>query len=111
MGASLARIDEPECDGVPRETRHVVDADAFHDARAVVGHRLLAQPQRAGDLLGALALRDVAQDLPLALGELLVALGLHRGLAEQLTRLARVVDAARRDALDGLAQLAERCPL
>ena len=55
--------------GTGREKRQagdVVNAQTFHQQGSVAFHRLDAQVQPRGDLLGAMALGDQLQDLPLA---------------------------------------------
>src|SRR5688572_17507246 len=57
---------EPRAQRVAHQPRHVADAKALHDLRAVRLHRLHREVEQEGDLLGALAPGDELQDLPLA---------------------------------------------
>ena len=60
------RLDESAPDGVPRELDTIVHAELLQDVRAVALHRLLADDEPVGDLLGAIALGDQLDDFLLA---------------------------------------------
>src|SRR5262249_10841750 len=62
---SRVRLDQPGSDGVAHQPGNVVDVEPLHQLHAVRLHRLDADLQPAGDLLGRLALGDHLQDLAL----------------------------------------------